>query len=303
MIRLQDIDLNLLVVFQLMYRERKTAVVAEILGLSQPAVSNAIARLRKLLGDELFLRAARGMEPTPFADHIAEPVMYALSTLENTVNVRDVFDPATSTRRFCVAMTDIGEIYFLPRLMERLATAAPGVTLSTVRNHAVNLKEEMETGTVDLAIGLLPQLISGYFQRRLFSQRYVCLFRKEHPAAQGAFGMEEFLAAKHAVVVSEGTGHGHVEEVLVKQGIQRPVALRLPHFVAVSYILQATDLVVTAPEKLAQSIATRFDIRYAAHPVDLPTVQINLFWHRRFHQDAGNRWLRSLIYEMFAETD
>ena len=168
---LRDIDLNLLVVFNQLLVERRVSKVAEKLGLTQPAVSNALARLRKLLGDELFLRTPRGMQPTPFADELAEPVAYALGMIHGALNQRSSFEPATSQRSFTIGMTDIGEIYFLPKLMDELARLAPGVSVSTVRNAAVNLKDEMEAGHVDLALGLLPQLKGGFFQRRLFRQR------------------------------------------------------------------------------------------------------------------------------------
>src|SRR3954466_7986047 len=145
---LRDIDLNLLVVFNQLLAERRVNAAAQSLGITQPAVSNALSRLRRLLGDELFLRTARGMEPTPFAEELAEPVAYALGAIHSALNQRSTFDASTSTRSFTVGMTDIGEIYFLPALMERLAQHAPGVTLSTVRNTAVNLKDEMESGKV-----------------------------------------------------------------------------------------------------------------------------------------------------------
>ncbi|WP_312977673.1 LysR family transcriptional regulator [Stutzerimonas nitrititolerans] len=301
MIRLQDVDMNLLVVFQLLYRERKTQAVADELGLTQPAVSHALRRLRNLLGDELFERTSRGLRPTPYAERIAEPVNYALATLHESLNIRDIFDPASSTRNFNLAMTDIGEIYFLPKLMVKLAELAPGVSLSTERESALNLKDAMESGAVDLAIGLLPQLGAGYFQRRLFEQHYVSLMRKGHPLAEGAYGVDEFIAAKHAVVIAAGTGHGQVEELLARSGVPRFVQLTQPHFVAVPYIVSATDLVVTVTNKLAEATMERFELVMRPHPIDLPRVQINMFWHRRFHQDAGNRWLRGLIFEMFAE--
>src|SRR6185436_6936040 len=126
---------------------------------------------------------------------------------------------------FTVGMTDIGEIYFLPTLMERLRRQAPGVSLSTVRNTAVNLKDEMEAGKVDLAIGLLPQLKAGFFQRRLFRQRYVCMFRKGHKLDKRKVSLAEFGAAEHLLVVSEGTGHGKVDEVLKRSGVERRVSL------------------------------------------------------------------------------
>ena len=192
---LKDIDLNLLVVFNQLLVERRVSKVAENLDLTQPAVSNALARLRKLLGDELFLRTPAGMEPTPFADQLAESVTYALGMIHSAINQRTSFDPHSSTRSFTIGMTDIGEIYFLPALMDRLRQEAPGVSLSTVRNTAVNLKDEMEAGKVDLAIGLLPQLKAGFFQRRLFRQRYVCLFRKGHRLDKKKISLAEFSSA------------------------------------------------------------------------------------------------------------
>ena len=160
---LKDIDLNLLVVFNQLLAERKVSKVAENLGLGQPAVSNALARLRKLFDDELFTRTASGMQPTPFAEQLAESVGYALGMIHGAVNARNTFDPRTSKRGFTVGMTDIGEIYFLPQLMQRIEEIAPSVSISTVRNTATNLKDAMESGQVDLAVGLLPQL------RRAFS--------------------------------------------------------------------------------------------------------------------------------------
>src|SRR5690606_20171772 len=153
---------------------------AENLGLTQPAVSNALKRLRLLLNDELFLRTSRGMEPTPYAMELADPIASALDTIQNTLTRQSTFDPSTSTRKFKLGMTDLGEIELLPRLMDLLEATAPGVTLSTVRSNADNLREEMEAGHVDLAIGLLPQLKTGFFQQRLFLQKYVCLFREGH---------------------------------------------------------------------------------------------------------------------------
>ncbi|XAH25173.1 LysR family transcriptional regulator [Xylophilus sp. GW821-FHT01B05] len=299
---LRDIDLNLLLVFDRMLAEKRVSAVAETLGLSQPAISNALARLRRLLGDELFLRTARGMEPTAFALQLAEPVAYAMGSLHSALNQQAQFDPATSTRSFTVAMTDIGEIYFTPLLMEALSRAAPGVTISTVRNTAVNLRDEMEAARVDLAIGLLPQLKAGMFQRSLFRQRYVCLFGQAHPlAARKKLTLKDFSAAEHLLVKAAGTGHGQADELMAAQGIVRRVRLTVPHYVAIGHILRSTQMVATVPERLAQSIAEPFGLVWRAHPVPLPQIGINVFWHARFHRDPGNQWLRSLLVEQFAD--
>ena len=303
--QLKDIDLNLLLVFDRMLAEKRVSAVAESLGLSQPAISNALARLRKLLGDELFLRTARGMEPTPFALQLAEPVAYAMGALHTALNQQVVFDPATSTRSFTLAMTDIGEIYFTPRLMEALSVAAPGVTISTLRNNAAtNLRDELEAGHVDIAIGLLPQLKAGVFQRRLFLQHYVCLFSGTHPLARKrSMSLKDFSAADHVLVQAAGTGHGKADDVMAAQGIHRHIRLKVPHFVAIGHILRSSEMIATVPERLAQSIAEPFGLVWRPHPVALPQIAINLFWHAKVHRDPGNQWLRGLLFDSFADKD
>jgi DNA-binding transcriptional LysR family regulator len=292
---LRDVDLNLLVVFRQLMTERRVSRAAEALGLSQPAVSNALARLRRLFGDELFRRTASGMTPTPFAEGLAGPVAAALGLLEQAVNQRSAFDPATSTRAFTIGMTDIGEIYFLPSLMEVLAREAPNVAISTVRSAALNLGEAMEGGQVDLAIGLLPQLGAGCFQRPLFSQDYVCLMKGDHPLAGAPLTLAAFAAAEHVVVESAGTGHGRIDALLARQKIARRVRLRVPHFVAVGHILAASELIATVPARFAAKVAGPFGLVARPHPAPLPAIDITLFWHARQHQDPANRWLRERL--------
>ncbi|MES2190532.1 MAG: LysR family transcriptional regulator [Pseudomonadota bacterium] len=295
---LEDIDLNLLVVFNQLLVERKVSRVAENLGLGQPAVSNALARMRKLFGDELFLRTSSGMEPTPFATQLAGSVTSALGMIHGAINLKASFDPATSTRRFSIGMTDIGEIYFLPRLMKEMARIAPSVTVSTVRNTQARLKDDMEAGRIDLAIGLLPQLDSGFFQRRLFMQKYVCMFRKGHRLDKPRILAADFFAADHVAIVSEGTGHGKVDEILDSGPAKRKITLTVPHFVAVGHILQSTDMVATVPERLAYSMAKPFNLKHVPHPVKLPQIAINLFWHARYQKDPANQWLRTLVFDL-----
>ncbi|RUR31415.1 LysR family transcriptional regulator [Vreelandella nanhaiensis] len=301
MVKLANIDLNLLVVFDLLYQERNTQRVALRLGITQPAVSHALKRLRHLLNDELFERTSQGLQPTPRASQLHPGIADALARMSNTLNLGDVFNPALSERTFNLTMTDIGEIVFLPRLLQHLSHVAPGVSLSTVRSHSHGLKYEMEEGQIDLAVGLIPQLGAGFYQQRLFAQRYVCLMRHDHPLATGDFSLETFRSAHHAVVVAQGTGHGVVEEQLVRAGVNRPVRLTLPNFAAVPYIVSSSDLVVTVTDKLAEATCERFELTVREHPFAFPEIPINLFWHRRFHQDPGNRWLRGLMFSMFSE--
>lgn len=300
-LELKDLDLNLLVVFLQLMRDRRVTTTAEVLELSQPGVSSALKRLRRLLGDDLFCRTGSGLRPTPYAEELAEPLAEALAMIKQTVNQRSTFDPLASSRRFVVAMTDIGEIYFLPTLMKSIHKIAPGVTISTVRSNRANLKEEMEEGKVDLAIGLLPDLKTDFYQRRLFRQRYCCLFRTGHPLDGAHFGLEEFAAAEHVVVVSAGTGHGKTDELIERSAIQRNVKLRVPHFVALPFILEETDLVATVPERIAIRLASSFSLCCMPHPLTLPEIQVNVFWHAKFHREAGNQWLRTALFDRFSE--
>ncbi|MEP7296051.1 MAG: LysR family transcriptional regulator [Burkholderiales bacterium] len=298
---LTDIDLNQLVLFQQLMIERRVSKVADKLGLTQPAVSNTLAKLRKQFGDELFLRTPAGMVPTPFAELLAEPVGYALGMIHSGLNQQLRFDPASAKQAVTIGMTDIGEIVFLPALSERLRREAPGITLSTVRNTAVNLRDDMESGKVDLAIGLLPQLKAGFFQRRLFQQRYVCLFRRGHALDKKRLTLADFRATEHLVVVSAGTGHGKVDDLIRRAGIERTVRLTVPHFVGVGHILQTTDLVATVPERLAKQLAEPFGLTSLPHPVALPEVTINAFWHAKAHRSPANQWLRGVVCELFAD--
>jgi DNA-binding transcriptional LysR family regulator len=298
---LHQLDLNLLVVFNQLRIDRRVSKAAETLGISQPAVSNSLAKLRRLFGDELFLRTPQGMAPTPYADQLAESVGYALAMIHGGINQRSDFVPASAERAATIGMTDIGEIYFLPALVERLRREAPGVTLSTVRNTTVNLRDELEAGKVDLAIGLLPQLKAGFFQRRLFAQRYVCLLRRGHRLDKRRITLNEFSAAEHLVVVSAGTGHGKVDELLKRRGIERNVRLTVPHFVGVGHILQGSELIATVPERLADRLVEPFGLVKVAHPAALPEVAINVFWHAKYHRSPLNQWLRQVVFELFGD--
>jgi DNA-binding transcriptional LysR family regulator len=297
---LKDIDLNLLVIFNQLLHARRVSTVAVNLGLSQPTVSNALNRLRLQLGDELFLRTSKGMEPTAYAMQLAEPIGYALSSIQETLNQRTRFESQTSDRKFNIGMSDIGEIYFLPKLMKHLAAIAPGISISTIRTTGATLAEDMEAGRIDLAIGWLPHLKTGFFQQRLFTQDHVCLFRRGHALDKPkALTKRAFEAADHVVVAAHGTGHATVDNSIEKLGVKRRVVMNVPHFVAVGHILATTDMIATVPERFARQCLEPFQLALARLPMKLPEIGINLFWHSRFHKEPGNQWLRALFFEKF----
>jgi DNA-binding transcriptional LysR family regulator len=298
---LRDIDLNLLVIFYQLLIDRRVSTTADKLGLSQPAISNSLKRLRTLLKDELFVRTARGMEPTPYALHLIEPIGYALSTLQNALNQRDSFDPATSERTFTLGVTDIGEIYFMPTLMAMLSNEAPNIKISTLRHNTGHLSDDMAAGNVDIAIGLLPSLTTGFFQRRLFKQRYVCLFRQGHPTARNPISLAQYKSLPHVGVTSTNTGHSEVDEWMTRKGISRDIHLHVPHFVAVGHILQSSDLIATVPERFAQKCSGPFQLETSPLPFKLPEIAINLFWHAKYNREPANMWLRQRIIELFSQ--
>lgn len=302
--KLTDIDLNLLVVFDRLVQDGRVSRVADSLGLSQPAVSNALRRLRDLLDDELFLRTPAGMAPTPYALQLAEPVAQALRGLQGALNVRASFDPARSERCFTLAMTDVGEIYFLPVLMDALAREAPGVTLRCVPVADASLREDMAAGRVDLALGSLPQLQAGFFQQALFRQRYVALMRAGHPLATASAPLNatQYRQAAHVRVVSAGTGHGQVDEALQRLGVARQVQLTVPHYVALGQVLGSTDLVATVPERLAERLSGPHALVARPLTLRLPASTIAQLWHAHLHRDPGHQWLRGLVAQHFGTT-
>ena len=299
---LARLDLNLLLVFHHLLREKRVSAVAAVLGMSQPAVSSALGRLRISLGDELFLRTQRGMQPTPYALQLAEPVAAALDGLQQALNVRASFDPLVSERRFTLAMTDVGEMYFLPVLMDALAQTAPGVTLQVVAVTSASLKDDMASGRIDLALGLLPQLQAGFFQQALFRQPYVCLMRQDHPLAGAPeLTLADFAAANHVRVVAAGTGHGRVDEALERQGLQRRIRLTVPHYVALGDVLGHSDLLATVPERFAQRVTRPFGLTTRPLPLSVDGSAIHQFWHARLHKDPGHHWLRGQVSQLFGD--
>ena len=301
MIEPSSIDLNLLSVFQEVYRERQISAAARRLGLTQSAVSNALARLRRTFGDELFVRTAHGMQPTPLAQQMAEPIGAAMAQVALALSQRSRFDPATSNRRFTLAMTDVGEVYFMPVLIERCRACAPNVEIASIRANGLTLKDDMETGRVDLAIGAFEDVSEALYHRALFRQRFVSMFRKEHPLARGKVDLARFVAASHLIVDAAQSPYDRINGLLEKAGVTAGTRFRVPHFTAVPYIVSTSELVVTVPQKLAESAASPFGLKWIEPPLALPALQTNVFWHRRFNHDPGIQWLRGLIADVFAE--
>lgn len=291
------LDLNLLRVFDAVLRARSVTAAAAQLELTQPAVSNALARLRSAFGDPLFLRAAQRMEPTPFARELAEPVRQALALLDSALAHGPGFDPASSSRLFRLYMSDLGQIEFLPPLVERLRQLAPRVRLEALGIEPDEVGDALGSGALDLAMGFLPGLGPPVRRRLLFRDPYVCLVRADHPVR--ALTRKAFLEAAHAVVSYRG-GHRIVEQALERAGLGPRIVLRVPHFTVVPMVLERTDLILTLPARVAHVYERRGRFRSFALPLAVPAAEVAIHWHERFDADAGNRWLREQLIALFA---
>lgn len=299
--QLRDFDLNLLRVFAAVHATGSATLAAERLGVSQSAVSNALARLRARTGDPLFVRTPQGMSPTAFGSRIAGPIAEALDTVARSLAAEAPFDPARAARTFTIRMTDIGELVFLPTLLDRLAQAAPAVRLRAVSLSSGDTAAALARGEVDLAIGFLPELREGWYQQRLFEQRYVCLMRTGHPLAGTRLSARGFAAARHLAIESAGSGHGIVDDALAALGVRRELALRVPDFLGAVMLCAGSDLVCTVPLKLALAAQRLVPVTWQPVPHRLPGFTIHQYWHPRAHRDAAGRWLRALVAEAFAE--
>ena len=302
-VNVDDLDLNLLTVFDRVLRERSITRAAESLGLSQPAISNALARLRALTRDRLFVRAPAGMVPTAYAERIAPAIGQSLDAIRSALQRDTDFDATTSDRCFTLYVTDLGEAYFLPRLVARLAAAAPGIrfrTLPTPRDHPA---AALQAGTVDLAIGNLPDLESGFYQQRLFRERYVCIVRDAHPFIGARLTPKRFEQAGHVLAAPSGTGHAAIERFLLEHGGRRAIAVEVQHFLAVPAIVAQTDLVGIVPTRIGRQALRDHPVRLVELPMAIPPFIVKQCWHARAHHDPGNRWLRRQIAELFVEGD
>jgi len=294
-----DLDLNLLRVFDAVLHERTVTAAAGRLRLTQPAVSNALGRLRALFGDPLFVRTASGMEPTPFARGVAEPVRQALALLETALAHGPGFDPASASRTFRFYMSDVGQVEFLPPIVERVQRVAPGVKLEAVAVDLEDIADALGSGALDVAVGFLPALGAPISRRPLFRDPYLCLMRADHPIER--LTKKKFIEASHALVTYRAGGHRVIEEALERAGVARRIALRVPHFTVVPMVLERTDLILTLPARVARLYERRGRFKSLPPPVPIPHAEVAVYWHERFAADPGNAWLRQQVAELFAD--
>ncbi|WP_397474888.1 LysR family transcriptional regulator [Pusillimonas sp.] len=297
----RHVDLNLLTVLEAMLEHQSVTRVANALGMSQPAVSAALAKLREQFNDPLFVRTGNGMKPTPRAMRLASPLQRALGIIDAEVLREPEFNPGASSRTFTVNTPDIGEMVFLPRLLGYLALHAPGVSLRSVALTPAEAEAAMEAGDVDLSVGYFPDLAKGsHFQQRLFRHSFVCMVRANHPVVSGQeLSLEQFLALAHAVVQASGRSQELFEREMARHRLKRRVVLRTPHFMSLPMIIAETDLIATVPRAVGLSFSKLANIKTVDLPFSVPAYELRQYWHRLYHKDAGNQWLRGVVHELF----
>lgn len=292
-VNIKDFDLNLLHVFAAVHAARSVSRAAESLGLSQPAVSHALARLRVALRDPLFVRTVGGVAPTPKAEQLARQVEAALRQLDVALHEAESFDAARSQRRFVVHLSDIGADEFLPQLMARVDRLAPGVRVEAVQLPAEGIAPALEEGRLDLAFGYLPGL-AGTESAPLLQERYVVLLRRRHPLA-GALRNRAALEQLGFVLVAS---HAEPARALHLLGLQSRIRLTLPHFLALPPILAATDLAVILPLRPALRFAAAQPLQVVEPDLGLPPFTVAMHWTWRSTHDPGHRWLREQALAM-----
>ena len=293
---ISTLDLNLLRVFAAVYAERNVTRAARRLGITQPTISNAMSRLRRSLGDPLFVRTSRGMEPTTFALSVSGSVEQALALLRTTFEAPAGFDPRSSSKTFHLLTSDAGEAIVLPRLMERLYEMAPQVSVEALQAPHDEYTGLMENGSADLALGNLQFMQAGFFQQRLFDDPYVCICTPNHPLARkGSITLKQYLEAPH-VSVSAGSADALVERALGRRRLQRRIQLRLSNYHVAVDVVATTRLLATVPRT---TITPR--VRAIELPFTVPPANVRQFWHARVHRDAANTWFRSLLAGLFGQ--
>ncbi|HVZ53067.1 MAG TPA: LysR family transcriptional regulator [Pseudolabrys sp.] len=294
---LRSLDLNLLLVFDAVFQERSISKAARKLHLSQPTVSNSLARLREALRDPLFERTAHGMLPTSRAKMIYKPVRQALDVLDRGLRGEDAFEFTHSDREFVIAVEDYGETIILPRLLENLSRLAPHIRIRIRAEPSASLKAALREGEVDLVLDYFALREPGYRSECVMTETLLSLTRRNHPDVGRKLSLDKYLALRHAVLAPRTDSMPMIDLALAKRGLKRQIAVIVPHFLSMPVIVQNSDLICTLPKRMAHLYADHFSLKAHAVPLRVPRFPIYLIWHELADTDVGHRWFRNCLIE------
>ena len=294
-------DLNLLPIFVALMEERNVTRAAERLGMTQPALSNALSRLRTTLQDQLFIRERYGVQPTPVAIELAPVIAQALARLDDAVLGQQEFNPATAERLLTVAPNGYVELVLVPALVARLRAVAPGITLRLVPYNNDLAETGVVSGTTALVLGRVVDPPDSLVVQHLFDEGFACVVRAGHPGVGSSLTREEFERLKHVNVVPPGRMRAGLFQALARQQLKREVAISVTNFFAVAEMVAVTDYCATLPSLVCRRLATDSRLMVLPPPVDLGTFPVEMAWHVRYRHDPAHRWLRSRIGEVVSD--
>jgi DNA-binding transcriptional LysR family regulator len=294
-VHLSQIDLNLFVVLEAIYREGNLTRAGQQLNLTQPAISHALKRLRDMLQDPLFIRQGAHMMPTPFTRNMIEEVRQALQILEVSVSQAHNFVPEHTRRNFHISLWEYLEALILPPLLRRLTHASPGMTITTSRVKRRDIETELASGSLDLAIEIPMTMSDRIRQKWLLNEPFVVVARNGHPAINGTLELETYLAQRHIQVSSRRQGPSLIDVELSRRGFRRQVCLRSQHNFTACMVVSQTDMLLTLPERHARLLNVGSMNQVFPFPLLVPRLEAHLYWHESVENDPANRWLREQI--------
>jgi DNA-binding transcriptional LysR family regulator len=300
-VNISAVNLNLLPVLDALLAERSVSRAGARLGLSQPAVSNALAQLRAVLGDPLLVRGPRGMIPTERALALAGPLRAALAAIERGLDPPPAFDARSADRTFTIVTNDFVAVVLLPRLLARLSREAPRVRLQVRAWQEHRVPPDLERGEADLMLGFYRELPAAHLAERLFEDAFSCVVRKGHPAVRDRLTLKTYLALNHVLVSHQPDGRGVVDDVLAARGLSRNVALRVSHFLLVPAIVAATDYVAALSQPIVSTFGGIWPLLVFKPPLDLPRAWVQSVWHDRTTDSSAHAWLRGVVADIGRE--
>ena len=295
---LKETDLNLFIAFDVIYTEKNLTKAGQVLGITQPAVSNALSRLRELFGDDLFIRTSKGMIPTPVANQIIKDVRSALSLIQNTISETEKFDPSIAEMTFKISIGDSSEYRLLPLLIKELAEIAPKIKVETYLTPRKDAPRELASGTIDFSID--PPVHSDPHLRheKIYEEDYVMIVRKDHPILNlKEITIEDYLKLSHIHISNRKTGLGHVDMALYRLGLSRDISLRAQHFLVAPYIVEQSDLAITT----TKGFAVDRDLAWRELPFEIEPLILHLYWHEAKDSDPSSKWMKDLMLKTYGK--
>lgn len=295
---IDNLDLNLLRVFDAIYRDQNLSRAAARLGLSQPGVSQALNRLRTLTGDRLFLRQSHGVVPTAYSDALAGPIRQALENLQAALQTQVSNDLQRTRRRIRLVMSDYSESLILAPLARTIADQAPNLQIRVQPVDGLELRNAFQEGVVDMAVGALSSLNDQCRYQTLFMEDFACVVRQNHPTIGETLTLEAFSKAGHVALGARSVQLSKIEQACLSKGFELRPSIIVPNFLVMPYIVASSDCITMLPRRLLRLIPPELNLRVFDPPLEIPPARMCQYWPERLHQDPVCRWLREQIYAL-----